>query len=151
MFNAGAIFVLIESSAAGETVLGVFSSLGAAREAIPVSDVERLRDYRIEVHALDEAPSTVRPWLVVIEREGSVLSASPLIPCSGCDEELTYATASYIDAEGLRLHQLVWHVSPGLAIQAAQERRRHLLSDSLWQAGVLLPSIEQSIIAVGQG
>ena len=140
------VFVLVESSQAGDCVLGVFSTLTAARTAIPVSEVERLKDYRIEVHMLDEAPAAIRPWMVVMNEEGAVSDASLMIACSCCDEEEAFATASYIDVRGERLHQLVWHVSAGRAIDVADQRRQQLLKDGLWRAGVILTPMEPQLI-----
>jgi alkylated DNA nucleotide flippase Atl1 len=69
------VFVVVEQSPVGETVVGIFSSLEAARRIVPPAASGRLQDYRIEGHVVDATPDSRTPWQVVIDRDGSVQAA----------------------------------------------------------------------------
>ncbi len=69
------VFVVVEHSPVGETVVGIFSSLEAARRVVPSAANGRLQDYRIEGHVVDATPDSRTPWRVVIDRDGTVHAA----------------------------------------------------------------------------
>ena len=124
------VYVLVETSAIGETVLGVFTDVRRAREAIPVKEVSLLHAYRVEIHALDARRSEPQPWVVQMTRAGELLDASVLVGCSCEDDHEACAEASYI--EGERMQLLVWSATPGLAIRAAEAHRARLVEDGVW-------------------
>ncbi len=69
------VFVVVEHSSVGETVLGIFSSLEAAQRIVPPAASGRLQEYRIEGHVVDAAPDAGTAWRVVVTRDGSVQAA----------------------------------------------------------------------------
>jgi hypothetical protein len=73
------VYVVTEQSAVGETVLGVFATIEAARSVVPSGNGVRLEDYRIQGHVLGDAPDARTAWTVVLTREGSVESAEACV------------------------------------------------------------------------
>jgi hypothetical protein len=69
------VFVVVEQSPVGETVVGVFSSLAAAQDVVPAAASGRLHEYRIEGHIVDARPDPRTAWRVVIDRGGTVQAA----------------------------------------------------------------------------
>ena len=69
------VYVLTEHSAAGDTVLGVFTTLTAARQAIPPVSPDRLPDYRIQPLVLNATADPRTPWIVGLSRDGDVAEA----------------------------------------------------------------------------
>jgi hypothetical protein len=128
----GLLWVLIEHSDAGDTTVGVFTTLAAARETIAELGPDRLESYRIEGHALDEPKAEVLPWNVVMHREGEVESATLFIGCSCQDDEDEYYRRSFIEAGGERLHVIAFAVTPGQAIATANEYRVWLQANGHW-------------------
>ena len=126
------LFVVVEKSEAGETVLGVFSSLESARAVLPSASSGRLEDYRVEGHVLDEAPDA-RPWQIAVGREGDVISAEPAIFCNCEDDERHFHANSFIEAGGGRLNVVVTAPSPGRAVEAAKEYGRWLHETGVWR------------------
>ncbi len=67
------VYVVTERSAAGETILGVFSTVEEARSVVPpVFNGCRLEDYRIHAQVLGAKPDPSTAWVVVLSRTGSV-------------------------------------------------------------------------------
>ena len=110
------LFVVVESSVAGDMVVGVYSTLEAARAQLPPFESGRLADFRVEAHALDaDAPQMA--WHVTISGDGES-EVTPVIQCSTCqppDEGNAFALE-----EGA-LHGVVWAITPGEALATARE------------------------------
>ena len=137
------MYLVIERSDVGETVLGVFSSLDRARQILPPLSSGRLEHYRVEYRLLDQPPEPRTPWQVVLSRDGTVVSAEVVIRCSCEDDDRRLARGSFIERGGQRLCVVVWAASPGQAIAAAQRYRAWLLERELWDSqGRQLPPIE---------
>lgn len=126
-----AVYVTVETSPAGEHVVGVFTSLEQARAVLRSLDVDRLADYRIEFHLLDEPPRP-SPWTVVLARDGAVCDVAPFVGCSACDLDQLMADASFIEDGGERMRVAVWAPTPGRAIAAADALRRRLVQCGAW-------------------
>jgi len=125
------LFVVVEKSDAGESVLGVFSTLEGARAVLPPVSSGRLEDYRVEGHVLDEGPDA-RPWQIAVDREGSLVSAEPAIFCNCEDDDHHFHANSFIEAGGGRLNVVVTAPSPGRAVEAAKEYARWLQETGTW-------------------
>src|SRR5436309_15292636 len=115
------LFVVVERSEAGETVLGVFSSLEAARAQLPPASSGRLEHYRVEAHVIDQPAEEAMPWQVALGRGGEVVSAAPAILCNCEDDDRHFRANSYIERGGGRLNVVVMAKSPGQAIAAARD------------------------------
>jgi hypothetical protein len=135
------LFVVVESTPVGESVIGVFSSIEAARAVLPDVATGRLGDYRIEVHVLDAPLDVYSAWQVSLDYEGDVISAEPLISCACCDEDASIRQASFIEAGGELLRLAVWARTRGGAIAAASAYARRLIDDGLWQRGMTLTPV----------
>ena len=127
-----ATFVVIESSKAGDSVLGVFSSYEKARALLPPVESGRLGDYRIECHVVDEPLDLYSPWQVSINRYGEVEGVEPVIACAYCDEEYTVVSSSFAEADGRLIRLGVWARTRGAAIAAAEAYAQRLLDDGGW-------------------
>jgi hypothetical protein len=126
------VFVVIESSEAGESVVGVFSSLQKARAILPSAESGRLYDYRVEYRVLDEPQLEPTAWQVSIRRDGSFERVEPIIACAYCDEQHTVAEASFIEAGGDVMRLGVWAITQGSAIAAARAEAERLIEDGTW-------------------
>jgi hypothetical protein len=130
----GLLWVLIEHSDVGDTTVGVFTTLAAARETIAELGPDRLESYRIEGHALDEPKAEPLPWQVVLRRGGEVESTTLFIGCSCSDDEEEYYHRSFIETGGERLHVIAFAVTPGQAIAVADEYREWLQANDHWSS-----------------
>src|SRR5688572_31014634 len=102
------LYLVIETSAAGDEVIGAFSTMAQARAALPEDNVARLiENFRIEMHILDE-PRQEEGWRVAISRDGSEISVSRLILCNCEADEETISRGSYIEDGGERMHLIMW-------------------------------------------
>jgi len=128
----GLLWVVIEHCEAGDTTVGVFTTLAQARETVRVLGGDRLESYRIEGHALDQPKSEPLPWQVELTRDGEVESTSLFIGCSCGDDEDEYYHRSFIEAGGERLHVIAFAVTPGQAIAVANEYREWLQVNGHW-------------------
>ena len=128
----GLLWVVIEHSEVGDTTVGVFTSLAQARDTVDELGPDRLADYRIEGHAIDEPKSEPLPWIVVLGRDGAVVSTTMFIGCSCSDDEDEYYKHSFIEAGGERLHVIAFAVTPGQAIAVANEYRGWLQTNGHW-------------------
>jgi hypothetical protein len=116
------LFVVVERSVAGEMVVGVYSTLEAARAQLPPFESGRLPDFRVEAHALD-ADAPLMAWHVTIDGDG-VAEVTPMIQCSTCpplEEGNAYAI------EDGALHGVVWAITPGEALAVARSE-----GEALW-------------------
>ena len=77
------VWTVTEASAAGETVIGVYTSLSQARDVVSRLGGEgRLEDYRIEGHALNHGKESDLPWQVSLDRAGRHVDTLPFTGCS---------------------------------------------------------------------
>jgi hypothetical protein len=128
----GLLWVVIERSDAGETTVGVFSTLRQARKVVDELGAGRLEAYRIEGHALDLPRREALPWQVVLTRDGEVASAIPFIGCSCADDEDEHYRRSYIEPAGDAMHVIAFAITPGQAIAVANEYRAWLQANGHW-------------------
>jgi hypothetical protein len=128
----GLLWVVVEHSEAGDTTVGVFTTLAQARETINELGPDRIDAYRIEGHALDQPRSEPMPWNVVLSRDGAVASATLFVGCSCHDDEAEYYKRSFIDAGGESMYVIALAVTPGQAIAVANEYRTWLQTNGHW-------------------
>ncbi len=129
----GLLWVVVEHSDAGDTTVGVFTTLAQARETVnELGGLDRLEDYRIEGHAIDEPKSEPLPWHVIMTREGEVVSTTPFIGCSCQDDEDEYFKRSFIEEGGEKLYVIAFAITPGQAIATANDYRRWLQDNGHW-------------------
>ena len=127
-------YVVVEMSRAGDTVIGVFSSMAKAREAMPVHDTQRLIDnYRVELHVLDTPVESEEPWRVSMDRSGAEFEVSRVVLCN-CDADAEVLEhGSYIESGGERVHLIVWARTKGQALSTAEMHRQWLIESRLWE------------------
>jgi hypothetical protein len=128
----GLLWVVVEHSEVGDTTVGVFTTMTAARELVNDLGGHRLDAYRIEGHAIDEPRREPLPWQVVLTRDGTVVSATPFIGCACQDDEPEYYKRSFIDEGGETMYVIAFAVTPGGAIEAAEEYRAWLQANGHW-------------------
>jgi hypothetical protein len=133
--DSDVVWTVLESSPAGDTLVGVYTSLEKARRVVSSLAQGRLEDYRIEGHALDHERE-VTPWQVSLSRDGAHLDTSPFIGCSCADDEAEYYKRSFIADGGDRMSVIVFAPAPGLAIVTAEHYRRWLHEQGLWSERV---------------
>ncbi len=133
MNEDGFTWVVVESSHRQTTTVGVFSTIELAREAVVSFGRERIADFCIEGHAIDKPRTEPVPWQVVLSREGGVLSADVFIGCNCGDDEAEYFKRSYIARDGESMAIIVFALTPGQAIEAADRYRHALLSSGYWR------------------
>lgn len=117
------LFVVVERSVAGEMVVGVYTTLEAARAQLPPFESGRLGDFRVEAHALD-ADAPLMAWHVTISGDGES-EVTPVVQCSTCapvDEGNAFVL------EGEALHAVVWAITPGEALAVARAEGAGLLA-----------------------
>jgi hypothetical protein len=112
------LFVVTERSLAGDTLVGVYSSLELARAQLPSYESGRLFDFTVQAHVID-APPQALPWTVMLTCYGEAYEVTPYIQCSGCPEpdHLAY----HIDARDDSMHATVWALTPGEATAIAKD------------------------------
>ena len=142
-------YVVVEMSPAGDTVIGVFSSMAMAREAMPVHDTQRLIDnYRVELHVLDSPVEGEEPWRVSMDRSGAQFEVSHVVLCN-CDADAEVLEhGSYIEAGGERVHLIVWAPTKGQALSTAELHRQWLIESRLWESNaeqVALESVSATV------
>jgi hypothetical protein len=126
------VYVLTETSKAGDTLLGVFSSMEELNRLLPSAESGRLADYRVELQILDEPFDIYTPWQVSLSRAGEFLGVEPIIACSCCDEDLTVRQASYVDDRAGCLRIAVWARTKGRAIDATEALYRDTAIEEGW-------------------
>ena len=117
------LYVVVERSVAGAMVVGVYTTIEAARAQLPPYDSGRLGDFRVEAHVLDE-PAPLMAWHVTIAGDG-VADVTPMIQCSTCPP-LEEGNAYLLDDGAL--HGTVWAITPGEALAVARSEGASLLS-----------------------
>jgi hypothetical protein len=128
------IYVVVESSKAGESVIGVFSTIEKARAVLPSHDIKRmLEDYRIELHVLDYAREENEPWLVVLSRDGQHTEVHKPVLCNCGDDHEQLDHASYLESGGGPMHLVVWARTQGDALLAAERHRVELIDADVWR------------------
>ena len=133
MTEDGFVWVVVESAHGINTTVGVFTTIELAREAVSSFGRERLADFRIEGHAIDKPRTEPIPWEVALSREGEVLSADVFIGCNCGDDEAEYLKRSFIARDGESMALIVFALTPGQAIEAADRYRHALLSSGYWR------------------
>lgn len=128
----GLLWVVVEHSAIGDTTVGVFTSLASARETVSELAGDRLESYRIEGHALDQPKAEPLPWHVIMTGDGAVESANLFIGCNCQDDEEEYYKRSFIEAGGEKLYVIAFAVTPGQAIEVANDYRVWLQDNGHW-------------------
>jgi hypothetical protein len=137
------VWTVVEASPAGDTVVGVYTLLGRAREAVSLLAAEgTLEDYRIEGHVLDSGKEADIPWQVRLARGGEHLDTSPFTGCSCADDEAEFHRRSFIERDGEAMSVIVFAPTPGRAIGAAETLREWLLQQDLWAPGRQLEPIQ---------
>jgi hypothetical protein len=125
-------YVVVETSRAGDSVIGVFSTMAAARLILPTGDLDALRRYRVELHIVDEPHDEVVAWRVVMNKDGSEPEVSRVILCSCEDDEAVLESGSYIEDGGDRMQLIVWAKTQGEALDTAEHYRTRLLDSGVW-------------------
>lgn len=128
------VYVVVESSRAGDSVIGAFSTVAAARRSLPVDDLRSLENYRVELHLLDEPSDMAQAWRVSVDKDGANVEVSRVILCSCEDDEAVVESGSYIEDGGKRMQLIVWSRTPGLAIAAVERCREFLLRRDIWRS-----------------
>jgi hypothetical protein len=128
----GEVFVVVETSRVGETVVGAFSTIEKARAVLPRHDTKCLEDYRVEFHVIDEPLEEEQAWTVVMSRDGIRVDVSPVILCSCGEDHDALENSSYIEAGGGRMHVVVWAKTKGMALDAADRYRDWLIQEQIW-------------------
>ena len=140
------VWVVVEQSAVGATVVGAFETLEGAREAVSSlsrGDMRLLENYRVEGHVLGQGKVESVPWRVELTAAGEVLDAVPLVFCSCEDDDAQFRKQSYISARGDQMSVVVLARTPGQAIIAAEEYRAWLRDNGHWaDDGAMLQPIE---------
>jgi hypothetical protein len=126
------VWVVVEHSAVGDTTVGVFRTIEQAREIVNELGGDRLQDYRIEGHAIDEPKSEPLPWQVIMARDGEVESTTLFIGCSCQDDEEEYYKRSFIEQGGARMYVIAFAATPGQAIAVAHDYRNWLQEAGHW-------------------
>ena len=112
------LFVVVETSVAGEMVVGVYSTLEAARAQMPAYETGRLGDFRVEAHVLD-APAPLLAWHVTLSQDAGP-EVTPVIQCSTCPP-LEEGDSFYEEPRQGGLHATVWALTPGEALARTRE------------------------------
>ncbi len=130
------VWVVTEHSAAGDSVVGVFSTLQKAREVIAsLAGEGRLEDFRVEGHVPDAVREEALPWQIGLSAEGDLLRAEPFIGCSCSEDEEQIRKLSFVESDGRSMYVIVFAKTPGAAIAAAQQYRGWLQEGDRWPAG----------------
>jgi hypothetical protein len=123
---------VVEASEAGDTLVGVYTTLEKARAVVSALAEGRLQDYRIEGHVLDSGKEDATPWQVRLSREGKHLETDAFVGCSCADDEAEIRRRSFISDGGEEMSVVVFASTPGLAIATARRYRDWLLTHEIW-------------------
>jgi hypothetical protein len=129
---ASEVFVVVETSPVGETVIGAFSTIEKARTVLPRHDTAKLQNYRVEFHVIDEPVLEEQAWTVRLSRDGATADVSPVILCNCGDDHDALENTSYIEGGGARMHVVVWATTKGGALDAAERYRAWLIEELIW-------------------
>jgi hypothetical protein len=142
------VWVVVEQSPVGSTVVGTYEALDQAREAVTSlskGQISLLENYRIEGHVLGRGKVESVPWHVELAADGEVLGAAPLVFCSCEDDDAQFRKRSFIATGGQQMSIVVLARTPGHAIFAAEEYRAWLRDNGRWvDEGAMLEPIEAS-------
>lgn len=128
------VYVVVESSRAGDAVIGVFSTIEKARAVLPSHDLKRMLEaYRVELHVLDYTPEENAPWLVVLSRDGKHTEVHRPVLCNCGDDHEQLDNASYLESGGGPMHLVVWARTQGDALAAAERHRVELIEADVWR------------------
>ena len=137
------VWTVVEASPAGDTVVGVYSLLARAREAVSrLASDAALEDYRIEGHVLDSGKETDIPWQVRLDRTGDHIDTSPFAGCSCADDEAEIRRRCFIERDGEAMSVIVFAPTPGRAIDTAGRLREWLQRQDLWAPSRQLEPIQ---------
>jgi hypothetical protein len=126
------VWTVVEHSEAGDTLIGVYTSIEKARAVVSSMAQGRYEDYTIEAHIMDQGKESSMPWQVTLSREGNHLATTAFVGCSCSDDEAEYRNRSFIQDGGERMSVIVFAPTPGLAIDAAEHYRLWLHENDLW-------------------
>ena len=138
------VWSVVETSPAGDTVVGIYSTLSRARDVVSRLAEGRYEDYRIEGHALDHGKETETPWQVHLGAGGQHIQTVPFVGCSCGDDEAEFMRRSSIERDGEAMSLIVFAPTPGLAIATADRYREWLLGQNLWAPSLQLRPIQST-------
>jgi hypothetical protein len=131
------VWTVVEHSAAGHTLVGVYATLAKAREVVSSLADGNYEDYGIEGHVLDEGKSGATPWQVSLDRDGTHLGTTAFVGCSCGEDEAEYVRRSFIADGGASMSVIVFAPTPGVAISTANRYRLWLQENDLWTSHAL--------------
>src|SRR3954453_5666152 len=102
------VYLVIEDSPAGQTVVGSYSSVERARAQLPSYESGRLFDFRVQASVIDAPPEPI-PWQVALSNRGDVLELAAHIGCSSCPEP---DNSYYVEPDDDSLHVIIWALTP---------------------------------------
>ena len=130
------VWVVTEHSAAGDSVVGVYSTLEKARAVIAsLAGEGRLEDFRVEGHVPDTEREEPLPWQIGLSTEGDLLRCEPFIGCSCSEDEEQMRKLSFVESDARSMYVIVFAKTPGGAIAAAQQYRSWLQEGDRWPSG----------------
>ena len=138
------VWTVVESSPAGETTVGVYTTLTRAREVVSELADGNYEDYRIEGHALDHGKEMNAPWQVHLTRDGTHLQTLPFAGCACADDEAEFLRRSFVERDGEAMSVIAFAPTPGIAIASAQRYREWLVEQDLWSPGLQLQPIQSA-------
>jgi hypothetical protein len=128
------VYVVVESSLAGDSVIGVFSTIEKARAVLPSHDLKRmLADYRVELHILDYAPEENQVWQVLLSRDGKQAEVHRPVLCNCGDDHEQLENSCYLESGGGPMHLVVWARTQGDALATAEHHRLELIEADVWR------------------
>ncbi len=122
-------------------MVGVYTTLGQAREIVSGLADGRFEDYRIEGHVLDQAKEDEQPRQVHLGRGGTHLETVPFAGCSCADDEAEFLRRSFVAGDGESMSVIVFAPTPGRAISVADRYREWLIQQDLWASALQLQPI----------
>lgn len=126
------VWSVVETSPAGDTVVGIYTTLSRARDVVTQLANGRFEDYRIEGHTLDHGKDEDVPWQVYLGRVGEHLGTTPFAGCNCSDDEIEFQRRSFIERDGESMSVIVFAPTPGHAIATADHYREWLQEQGLW-------------------
>jgi len=143
------LWTVIETSPTGDTVVGVYTTLGRAREIVSSLADGRFEDYRIEGHVPDETRHDDQAWQVHLKRDGGHLETVQFAGCSCADDVAEFLRRSFVARDAESMSVIVFAPTPGRAIAAADRYRDWLLDQGLWASALQLEPIQARPAEVG--
>jgi hypothetical protein len=111
------VYVVTERSLAGDTLVGVYTSLEKARAQLPSYESGRLFDFTVQANVIDSPPAPM-PWTVSLTCYGEAFEVTPYIQCSGCPDPID--GAYHITSKDDSMHATIWALTPGEATARAK-------------------------------